>query len=422
MQTNFPVKDKWLGNVVQRRENRDFRWQDWRKEKALSWPKSFATVPDIPDVIRSHQQDAVNQNIDNEAERHMPRMNFLHGRSMGRLLEDPDECKLYLDSPLLFDKSNGIKNRQNLSDDSTKDANDIDNALTDKNSRFRKARGGLRDLIRLHEEEIARASGSKQIYAKRPKHEDMLQAQSSCLSEEEGRINHEKIPSDEGVIDYVKSETKDNMFVENKAMVFETTTPTASFVNVTSMNIASNLPKMDKSTSTEDIELHLREDIALSFDKKIMEKEDLINTLIQEKESLVVKLEEQRKVANAYQKLEDRYRRRVYDLEKMMFSCTCGVLDSRSTSEQDLTKTLSSRIEFRRSNSQLEMQQPKKVDNIINELESWIMDQKGMQILHDNSSDIQDFMASESSLSSLSDVRLSNFPFEFIDQFDATSV
>ena len=346
MQTSFSVKDKWPGNVVHRRENRDFRWQDWRKEKAMSWPKSFATVSDIPDVIRSHQQDAVNHDIGNEAERIMPRMKFHHGRSMGRLVEDPDECKLHLDSPLLFDQSSGIKNRQNLSDDSNKDSNDIDNAVADKSSRFRKARGGLRDLIRLHEEEIARASGSKQIYAKRPKHEDIPQAQSSCLSEEEGRINHEKVPSDEGVIDYGESETKDNMFMENKAMVFETTTPTASFVNVTGVNIPSNLPRMDKSTSTEDIELRLREDIALSVDKKIMEKEDLINNLLQEKESLVVKLEEQRKVANAYQKLEDRYRRRVYDLEKMMFSCTCGVLDSRSASEQDLAKTLSSRLVY----------------------------------------------------------------------------
>ena len=63
-----------------------------------------------------------------------------------------------------------------------------------------------------------------------------------------------------------------------------------------------------------------------------------------------------------------------------------------------------------------------KVDGIISELEHWLMDQKSIQAGNENNSDIQDFMASESSLSSLSDVRLSNFPLEFIDQFDATSV
>ena len=59
------------------------------------------------------------------------------------------------------------------------------------------------------------------------------------------------------------------------------------------------------------------------------------------------------------------------------------------------------------------------MDSIINELETWLIGQKG---IHENSSDIQDLMASESSLSSLSDVRLRSFPFEFIDQFDGTSV
>ena len=40
-------------------------------------------------------------------------------------------------------------------------------------------------------------------------------------------------------------------------------------------------------------------------------------------EDLIRKLEEQKKVANAYQKLEDRYRRKVYELQRIMKSCMC---------------------------------------------------------------------------------------------------
>ena len=42
-----------------------------------------------------------------------------------------------------------------------------------------------------------------------------------------------------------------------------------------------------------------------------------------EKRELKQKYEEQRKVANAYQKLEDRYRRRVHELQEALSGCTC---------------------------------------------------------------------------------------------------
>ena len=42
-----------------------------------------------------------------------------------------------------------------------------------------------------------------------------------------------------------------------------------------------------------------------------------------EKRELRQKYEEQRKVANAYQKLEDRYRRRVHELQEALSGCTC---------------------------------------------------------------------------------------------------
>ena len=81
-----------------------------------------------------------------------------------------------------------------------------------------------------------------------------------------------------------------------------------------------------------------------------------------------------------------------------------------------------SKLDRQTSTSQLDIHQPSKVDSIINELETWLTDQKSRQAIHENRSDVQDFMASESSLSSLSDFRLNSFPLEFIDQVDGTSV
>ena len=53
------------------------------------------------------------------------------------------------------------------------------------------------------------------------------------------------------------------------------------------------------------------------------ENKDLISKHEAEKRELRQKYEEQRKVANAYQKLEDRYRRRVHELQEALSGCTC---------------------------------------------------------------------------------------------------
>ena len=53
------------------------------------------------------------------------------------------------------------------------------------------------------------------------------------------------------------------------------------------------------------------------------EKKDLMSKHEAEKRELRQKYEEQKKVANAYQKLEDRYRRRVHELQEALSGCTC---------------------------------------------------------------------------------------------------
>ncbi|KAL9965843.1 hypothetical protein ACROYT_G029697 [Oculina patagonica] len=53
------------------------------------------------------------------------------------------------------------------------------------------------------------------------------------------------------------------------------------------------------------------------------ESKELISKHEAEKRELRQKYEEQRKVANAYQKLEDRYRRRVHELQEALSGCTC---------------------------------------------------------------------------------------------------
>lgn len=59
------------------------------------------------------------------------------------------------------------------------------------------------------------------------------------------------------------------------------------------------------------------------IEKLKAENKELIAKYEAEKRELKQKYEEQRKVANAYQKLEDRYRRRVHELQEALSSCTC---------------------------------------------------------------------------------------------------
>ena len=56
----------------------------------------------------------------------------------------------------------------------------------------------------------------------------------------------------------------------------------------------------------------------------MVENETIRKDFEEERDDLTKKLQEQKKVANAYQKLEDRYRRKVYELQKAMKMCTCS--------------------------------------------------------------------------------------------------
>lgn len=67
-----------------------------------------------------------------------------------------------------------------------------------------------------------------------------------------------------------------------------------------------------------------KEEYYLKFIEKLKnENKELITKYEAEKRELKQKYEEQRKVANAYQKLEDRYRRRVHELQEALSGCTC---------------------------------------------------------------------------------------------------
>ena len=69
---------------------------------------------------------------------------------------------------------------------------------------------------------------------------------------------------------------------------------------------------------------HNKEEYYLNFIEKLKnENKDLVTNHEAEKRELRQKYEEQRKVANAYQKLEDRYRRRVHELQEALAGCTC---------------------------------------------------------------------------------------------------
>ena len=59
------------------------------------------------------------------------------------------------------------------------------------------------------------------------------------------------------------------------------------------------------------------------IEKLKIENKELIAKHEAEKRELKHKYEEQRKVANAYQKLEDRYRRRVHELQEALSGCMC---------------------------------------------------------------------------------------------------
>ncbi|XP_065644474.1 uncharacterized protein LOC101239711 isoform X2 [Hydra vulgaris] len=129
-------------------------------------------------------------------------------------------------------------------------------------------------------------------------------------------------------------------------------------------------------------------------------------------DDLIRKLEEQKKVANAYQKLEDRYRRKVFELQKMMKSCTCTSRSARDYLFENGCNSLINRQTVLENNHDISVQ---KVDGILNQLEAWLNHEQ----TEEYSDEILSFCMNESVTKSN---RYINHTLDIIDKFDATSV
>ncbi|XP_012562517.2 uncharacterized protein LOC101239711 isoform X1 [Hydra vulgaris] len=129
-------------------------------------------------------------------------------------------------------------------------------------------------------------------------------------------------------------------------------------------------------------------------------------------DDLIRKLEEQKKVANAYQKLEDRYRRKVFDLQKMMKSCTCTRRSAKDYLFENGCNSLINRQTVLEDNHDISVQ---KVDGILNQLEAWLNHEQ----TEEYSDEILSFCMNESVTKSN---RYINHTLDIIDKFDATSV
>eukprot|EP00794_Sanderia_malayensis_P006410 gene6410-7141_t len=195
---------------------------------------------------------------------------------------------------------------------------------------YRRATGSLRNLIRLHEDEIARASGEYVRGAKQIKVSPKVPKQISI-----DRPDAEVISKRSSV---EKRKSKVDVLNINE----DGSTDFSSSKRKPSVNIIPKQPlwphdKADKCTVTEP---DLNEMYTCGKTSElIVEREEEIRRLITENKELSRKLDEQKKVANAYQKLEDRYRKKVYKLEKIISKCTCLSNDN-SLFDESVSKTI----------------------------------------------------------------------------------
>eukprot|EP00112_Aurelia_sp_Birch-Aquarium-sp1_P025045 Seg815.3 transcript_id=Seg815.3/GoldUCD/mRNA.D3Y31 product="hypothetical protein" protein_id=Seg815.3/GoldUCD/D3Y31 len=352
------MKETWIGDAVQRRENRDNKWYEHRRTKAMSWPKSMIAVePGTDDMHHPiNEQDSekrdINSNVAYAWERPLGRKHVNFGRSMGRLLEET-ECNAFnqietttFDTQMkdTIDRTNGEESSMH-----SQGQNESENPIL--SSGYRRSKGGLRNLIKLHEEEIARASGA-QGFAKRPKREEWQTSRSGSFDENQACIGEEGVHNITAAIpqSFVDKQLNSTSSRPSSMYVIEGPNIAAEADEISILSETKELKKAksleankdDKSTFTGDDEEQV--ELETIYNEKFREKDLLIEALTLEKEELLSKFEEQKKVANAYQKLEDRYRRKVFDLEKMMFSCTCGVVDSRNASNHDIASTFVSTL------------------------------------------------------------------------------
>ena len=350
------TEDQWMSNSVARRATHDDQWREYRRNKAMSWPKSFLSSDMTLQVdCQGSSRMNVVGNAEQQAEVEGPLLNkqsFL-GRSIGRLLEETKEASELEESSItsrmkrLNEATSHNKinyKRWSVDNELSIQPNSKENNSTEKHVGYRRAKGGLRDLIRLHEEEIARAAGAPKAFAKRPKHDESRTLSNPC-SFDDYLVEpiHDTIPPDidKGRDVLVEKQRQAKHSVAESVVI--DINSNEYLATERGLYRQQRIEFSDKSTSMDENDTSLPTEIELELSKQVSEKDQLINTLLQEKEDLLCKLEEQKKVANAYQKLEDRYRRKVFELEKVLLSCSCGVLESKSTSEQDLTKHFANR-------------------------------------------------------------------------------
>ncbi|XP_066924150.1 uncharacterized protein [Clytia hemisphaerica] len=97
------------------------------------------------------------------------------------------------------------------------------------------------------------------------------------------------------------------------------------------------------------------------------EKELMKISFEEERKELNRKLQEQKKVANAYQKLEDRYRKKVYELQKAMKMCSCSGSRYFANGIDNFRQDHSSPVNDHPNDISVQ-----KVDGILHQLEAWL--------------------------------------------------
>ena len=352
----FPQKaarEQWISRDIGSKQCHDGKWREYRNAKAMSWPKSFLSSVVTPGMTsQTDFQSSTKCIIPEEAEgtasdirKFSQTKPLLPNHSIGRLLGEYEKTPVLTESSAThrLDRTNetpvGSKStykRWSIDEELSIQSSSRENNNAGKNVAYRRAKGGLKDLIRLHEEEIARASGTPKACAKRLKHEDVRQY--SNLSGFEDL--HVQTSNNSKLLDVDK---RKEVFIEKQQgrhLVESSFTDGDGNQLLTEKGglQQQQVQFIEKGTSTDFPDVLSPTELELELKKQVNEKDDLISLLSQEKENLLCKLEEQKKVANAYQKLEDRYRRKVFELEKVLLSCRCGALGSKSPSEQDLTK------------------------------------------------------------------------------------
>ena len=354
------IKDQWKSGDVNFRSSYDGKWQEYRKTKAMSWPKPIASsisssemVPQLQCADSRHGRLAedTKQNIEPE-EKHINKYQF-SGFSLSRLREETEEPQPLqnksvamqlskLDEASVYSRVNN--KRWSVDEDVRIQLGNRDKSTAEKNVTLRRTKGGLRELIKLHEEEIARASGAPQVVAKRPKHEDLLLSNScsfdDCYLQPANEI-HRSIDASQ-----LKEHLTENLNVERSCATenfFANSDQSEATSQAQGPCQQRRVELVDKCIATDDSTVKLIQELNIELKNEISEKDDMVNLLLKEKEDLLCKLEEQKKVANAYQKLEDRYRRKVFELEKLLLSCSCGGLESKILSDQDLSRPIANR-------------------------------------------------------------------------------